>query len=161
MNKVDLVFQESAKAFYDEWKRTERLRNLGEKLVAAVAIVVGFHLIEIETLVLAGAWQQAVRSWLALCALLALSISLALTFSGMRIGRFRGRPRGTTLIDAVKDEAVTDAMAKIKITKMYLDCRDTNAEVNDKRARLLLFSGTLLVAGFLLALASYLMARVV
>jgi hypothetical protein len=65
-----------------------------------------------------------------------------------------------TLIDEVKDPAVTDSMAKIKIAKMYLQAHVINAGINDRRSRLLLFSGALLVTGFVLAVASYVMGKI-
>lgn len=160
MGKLDLIFDESAKAFYDEWERTERLRNLGEKVVAAVAVVVGFHLIEIENVALAGAWLETLRSWLAVCALLALGVSLVLALLSMRIGAFVGRPRGMTLIDELRDPEITDEAAKVKIAKMYLQATEINARINDRRGRLLLFSSVLLVMGFILGVGSYVLGKV-
>jgi hypothetical protein len=160
VEKVDVVLEESAKAFYDEWKRTDRLRGLGERLIAAVAVVVGFHLIEIDNLALVGVWEETIDSWLAVCGLLALSVSLVLTLLSMRIGAFHGRPRGMTLIDEVKDPDITDDVAKIMIAKTYLQATEINAGINDRRGRLLMFSGALLVTGFVLAVASYVIAKI-
>jgi hypothetical protein len=64
-------------------------------------------------------------------------------------------------MNGVKDDRVTDAMARIKIAKMYLKAHHINAGINDKRAKLLLFSGALLVAGFVLAVFSYLVGKIV
>lgn len=160
MKKVDLIYEQSAKAFYEESKRTERIRDLAEKMIAAIALVVGFHLIEIDNLVLASTWQHTLRAWLSICALTTLSISLVLAFLSMQVGKFYGPPRGMTLIDELKASAITDDMANIKIAKMYLNAYEINGKINDRRARHLLFGGTLLVVGFILAIASYLMATV-
>lgn len=160
MEKVDVVFEESVKAFYDQGKRTDRLRNLGEKLIAGVAVVVGFHLIEMDNLALVGGWEEKAGSWVAVCALLALSASLVLTLLSMRIGAFCGHPRGMVLIDELKDPDITDDMAKIMVAKMYLQAQDINGGINDRRSRLLSFSGTLLLTGFVLAVASYVMSKI-
>ena len=128
--------------------------------MGAVAVIIGFQLIETDQLTLSGSWQQAVRGWLAVNALLALGISLVLTLLSMRVQKYYSYPRGTTLIDELKDDSITDQVAKIKIARMYLSAHDNNARINDKRAKLLSFSGAMLVAGLLLAVISYLTGKV-
>lgn len=160
MEKVDVVFEQSEKVFYDETQRAERMRDLAEKMIAAVAVVVGFQLIEIDSLLLVSTWQETLRAGLAICALTTLSTSLVLAFLGMQIGESYGPPRGMALINELKDSALTDDMAKIMIAKMYLEAYEINGGINDRRARRLVLGCTLLIVGFILAVASYLMGSV-
>ena len=161
MNKVELVLQESEKAFLLEKTRAAKLGEAAEKLIGAVAVVVGFQLIEFDHLALSGDWQEALHNWIAVGAFIALGGSLVLTLLSMRVQEYYSYPRGTELIDELKAESITDEVAMIKIARMYLTLHDKNARVNDERAKLVYFSGILLVTGFGLAVASYLATKMI
>jgi hypothetical protein len=160
MKKFDLIIQESEKAFRQERIRADNLGKAAEKLIGAVAIIIGFHLIEIDQLRLVGKWEQAVHGWFSISALVALAISLFLSLLSMQIWKYYSYPRGTTLIDELRDENISDDGAKIKIARMYLKAHDCNAGINDKRARLILISGIVLISGLLLAVVSYLIEKI-
>ncbi len=156
MEKVDLIVHVSEEAFFQERARADKHSAAAEKFVGAVAVIIGFQLIKTDQLTLSGSWQQVVHGWLAIIALLALGISLVLTLLSMRVRNYYSYPRGTTLIDELKDDSITDQVAKIKIARMYLSAVDINARINDQRAKLLSFSGAMLFAGLLLAVISFL-----
>ena len=156
MDKTDLIVQQSEKAFLQERARADKLIAAAEKYIAAVAVIIGFKLLDIENLSLTGSWQQIVHGWLTVLALLTLGTALLLTFWSMRVFKYYAFPRGTKLIDELKDPGISDEAAKIKVARMYLSAHDTNAQINDRRARLLSVSSALLVAGFLLTVIGYL-----
>lgn len=155
-SKVDVIFQVSEKAFLQERMRADKLSAAAEKYVGAVVIIMGFQLIEIDQLTLSGSWSPALRGWLAVLALLALGVSTVCALLSIQVRKYYSYPRGTTLIDELKDESITDEVAKIKVARMYLSAHDINAGINDKRAKMLSYSGALLVSGLLLAVLSYL-----
>lgn len=155
MSKIDLILQESEKAFIQERIRADKLWGASEKLIGAVAVIMGFHLIEIDRLTLTGNWRQVAQGWLAICAIVALMLALFLALLSMQVQKYYSYPRGTTLIDDLKDDSITDQAAMIKIARMYLKAHDNNARINDKRARLVFYSLIMLVTGLLFAVFSY------
>ena len=61
MSKIDLIVQESEKAFYQERARADKIGGAAEKIIGAVAFIVGFHLIETDQLTLNGNWSVSIR----------------------------------------------------------------------------------------------------
>jgi len=161
MDKIDLILQESEKAYQQDRTRAKSLGKAAEKLIGAVAVIMGFHLIEIERLSLFGAWQPAIHGWFSIIALLALGSSLCLSLISMQTWKYYAYPRGTTLIDELKDDSVSDEGAKIKVSCMYLEAHDINAGINDKRARLVFASGLVLVSGLVLIVIGYVVGKVI
>jgi hypothetical protein len=161
MDKIDVIVQESEKAFLQERARADRIFGAAEKIVGAVAVVIGFQLIRMDQLTLSGSWPQALHGWLAIGALLELGISLTFAFLSMQVQKYYSYPRGTTLIDELKDASITYEVARIKIARMYLSAYDANAHINDKRAKILSYSGAMLVVGLVFAVISYLIGKVI
>ena len=160
MSKIELILQESEKAFLQERIRADKLGGAAEKLIGAVAVIVGFHLIETDQLTLTGNWQQVAQGWLAVSALVALMVSLLLALLSMQVQKYYSYPRGTTIIDQLKDDLVSDQAANIKIARMYLKAHDNNARINDKRAKLVFYSLAMLVIGLICAIISYFVGKI-
>jgi hypothetical protein len=159
MSKIDLILQESEKAFLAESERGKTLTEKAEKYIAAIGLVVGFQLININRSYLWSSWQSAISSSLAIVAFLTLGFSLVLALLSRRVYKYYSYPRGTTIIDELKNNEITDEAAKIKVAKMYFEAHDKNAEINDKRAKYLSIVGVLIVLGFVLAVASYAISK--
>jgi hypothetical protein len=156
MTKIQIILQESEKAFLIEYERKRTITERGDKFIGAAAVIVGFQLTQISNLALSGNWRQTLCMWLSVGALIVLGLSVLLTMLSLRVWGYYSFPRGTELIDELRDERITEDAAKIKIARMYLKAHDINAQINDRRARLLGIGGFLLVVGLGLAAVSYL-----
>ncbi len=159
-SKIDTILKESEKAFLAEATRKDKLTDKAEKYLAALALIVGFNLVDFERVTLTGTASEVLSGLFAIGAFAMLGITLVLALLTLRVFEYASYPRGETLIDELKDEAITDDIAKVKLAKMYLGAYDNNARINDRRARLLSWSGVLLVIGFVSAVASQVAARV-
>lgn len=157
MTKVELVLQESQRAFEVEWRRSESLTTKAEKYLVAVGLVIGFELIRLPPMLeLTSTMHVAVAGYLALISILMLFLSFLYCLISLRTRPYLAYPRGETLINELKEEAINDDDAKIKVAKMYIAARDKNASINDSRAILLTRAGIILTGAFVLAVTSYL-----
>jgi len=159
MSKLDTIFKESEKAFLSEFDRREVLGKRAEKIVAAAALVMSAHLVNLDHLTFLGKWQDIIHTVFATAAFILLGISIVLSLLGSRVLPCYSYPRGTELLDELKGKDITEVDAKVKLLRFYLKARDKNATVNDKRAKVLSLSGTMLIIGFTLAVASHLLAK--
>ena len=159
-SKIDTILKESEKAFLAEAARKDKLTDKAEKYLAALALIVGFNLIDFSRVTLSGATNEVLSSMFAIGAFGMLGIALVLALLTLRVLKYASYPRGETLIDELKDEKITDDMARIKLAKMYLSAYDNNARINDQRAKLLSWSSALLVIGFVLAVIRQVVARI-
>jgi hypothetical protein len=153
VQKIEIIARESEKAFLSEIERGKRLTDKAEKFIGAAALVIGLKIFDLHDLegaskALGGAGMSVRLEFLGF---MLLGGALVLASLSRRIQDHASYPRGQALIDDLKSDQVSDDEAAIKVAKMYLDLHDQNAGVNDQRARLLAFSGNLLVSGFLLA----------
>jgi hypothetical protein len=159
MGKIEIIVRESEKSFLMEQTRKRTLTERADKFIGAAAVIVGFQLTQISNLALSGNRRQILHGWFSIGALVALAFSVLLTMLSMRVQEYHSYPRGTKLIDELKDESITEDVAEIKIARMYLSAHDINAQINDERARLLSVGGILLVVGLGLAAVSYLITK--
>src|SRR5205085_7991336 len=127
-----------------------------DKYAGAIAIVIGLHLIDLKQLTILGDGKDVAYLILAMFSLVTLGVSLCLALLSFRVRGYMSYPVGNTLIDELQDEKITDEAARIRVAKMYLNAHDANSYINDQRARLLSYSGILLVIGFSLAVVTYL-----
>jgi hypothetical protein len=160
-SKIDIILNESEKAFLAETTRAEKLTDKAEKYLTAIALIIGFNLIDFDRITIDGATNEILSGVFAISGFVMLGAALVLALLTLRVLQYGSYPRGETLIDDLKDKEITDDMAKIKLAKMYLGARDKNAQTNDRRARLLSWSGTLLVVGFVLAVISQFAGKMV
>jgi hypothetical protein len=159
LDKNDLILQESEKAFCSEAGRRERLTGKAEKYIGAVAVVIGFRLIELHPKTTLANIQGEYYLIFSIFSFLLLGASLILSLLGMQVKGYVSYPRGTELIDKLEGDSISDDEAKKAIASMYLRAHETNARLNDKKAKHLSYGGMLLVIGFLIAIMSYLIGK--
>jgi hypothetical protein len=164
MKKIDLVVKISENAFFYESKRSEKIVSTAEKYMTAVALIIGFHLIEISPISLSknysGGCMKLITTWLSLIAFLVLGTSMILSFFSMTVKNFLSFPRGTKLLDEINNNRISSSIANIKVALMYLEAYEINANINDKRAKLLLLSGIFLILGFIIAVINFLILKI-
>lgn len=153
--KLDFIVGESEKAFLTEAERTEKLTGKAEKLISAVAVVMGFQLIDFKTLAFTRTCRGIFYACLALSALSTLGISLIIALWAMRVEHYQSYARNREIYDLLEPQNVTDEQARDAMARMYLDARENNALINDQRAASLSDGTILLVTGiFLVALST-------
>lgn len=152
--KEALVLEHSEKTFVAESERAKRLDEKAEKTIAAVSLVIGFHLVDINRLFLRGALALVLPTWIAVAGLGCLSTALLLAFLAMRVQNYAGCSEGMGLIEDLRENAIDADLAKLLIARMYLRARHQNWAVNNKKAGLLALSSWFLLVGFLLAVMS-------
>ncbi|MCA1631713.1 MAG: hypothetical protein LC774_15565 [Acidobacteria bacterium] len=152
---------EGEKAFTTENQRRDKLTDKSESLIKAVGLVMGFQLIDLKNLSYTGS-RKDLGLWLAVGALLALSVALVLALLGARIrSGYKSQPREDDLVNALWGNNVSDDDAKAQVARTYFAAREENAIINDGRARLLAFSGYCLLAGFFMAVLSQVLLKLV
>jgi len=159
MSKIDLVYQVSEKAFNAERDREEVLTDKAEKYIAAVVIIIGFKLINLDNLDLFGSNGSMLSSWISFLSFIVLGISLVYSLLSRRIWPFQSYSRGESLIEELRSDHINDEMAKISVAKMYLHVRECNAKINDRRARMLSVSAVLMVVGFIMAVFGHMILK--
>ena len=155
MEKIDIILQESEKAFLAESERRDNLTSKAEKYISAGAVVMGFRFIDIQ-----GAAQITFCMILAILSFILLGVSLFFSILGMQVRQYDSYPQGKKFALGLKEDISTD-MVKIEMIDMYLSAQDTNAHLNNKRAKRLSYSGIFLAIGFLLAVISYLLEKII
>lgn len=141
MQKLDTLFQQAEKAFKWEDQRRDVLDKKAEKIVAAIALILGLRFLQLENL------DVSLQGLLGGLSLLSLIISLLLSVISTRVLPYLAYPRGDQLRDEIKPKEVTDDDAMILVTNMYLTAHDANAALNDNRATTLTWSMYLLCGG--------------
>ncbi len=159
MDKIELLAIESEKAYNSEIKRMDRLTDRADKFIAAVAVVAGFQLTQVENLDFTGDWMAQLPDWLTLLSLAVLGIAILFAMASMNLRKYYSYPLGETLLDELKGDDVDDDSARVKVARMYLKWHDTNSKANDVRAQYLTISGILLIVGFGLATVSFLLFK--
>jgi hypothetical protein len=157
--KIILLLTESEKAFSSEADRRESLTQKAEKYIAASGAVTGIYLVGVDPSKLPDGWRRAWYLSLAMGALLVLAASLIAMLMTMRVREFSAYPRKMTLLEQLRPPEVTANVARIMMASMYLNAHETNASINDRRARLLKLGGILMTAGFALAVISRLLTK--
>ncbi len=157
MRKVDILFQESEKAFLAERARTETLDTKAEKLVGAVALIALLQLIG-DSDPFPSRHKLDLVIWTVGIICLLIAIVLALFSGGVR--RFKSYARGMRLVDEFRDENLGADDAKIRMSKFYLGAHDDNAIANDRKARLLMWSSVLLIGGLVLTIVGRLLTAI-
>lgn len=159
MTKIDLVLEESRRAFEAEWGRKARLTGKAEKYIVAVGLIVGFELVGVpRPFGLTGPISEVIGRWLAVCSFLAMFLSFVFCLLALRTRAYRTHPRGDAIADSIKGKSISNEAAVVMVAKMYLAARGANAVINDGRAVVLSWAGALLISGLALAVASYLAA---
>ena len=159
MDKIELLAIESEKAYNSEIRRMDTLTDRADKFIAAVAIVAGFQLTQVENLDFTGGWIEQIPDWLTLLSLAILGIAILFAAASMNLREYYSYPLGEKLLEELKGDDVDNDSARVKVARMYLKWHDTNSRANDGRARYLTISGILLIVGFGLATLSFLLFK--
>jgi hypothetical protein len=157
-SKVDLLLAQSTKAFEAEWERADRLTGRAERYLGAIAVVVGFGLVNIEDVLGSeGPIGGMASGWLGGASFLALLAAFLLALLALGTRDYWSYPGGETMVVNVA-ESEDYRSAVMEIVKMYFAAQEENSLINTRRAALIRWSGSALVLGFLLAIATRLIA---
>lgn len=160
INKVDLIYKESEKAFSYEEQRTRDLSSKAERYIAATSALLGFQLSAAGTpFAFTGTAVDIIASFLAVVSVIFLLATIAVVIFTHKIHSYKSYPRSMALIEQLESNKISDVEAKIKLSKMYLNNYTDNAVINDNRANHLQQSLYLLLIGFLLVMFSNLLFR--
>jgi hypothetical protein len=158
-DKFETLLSVCSEAWRAENDVIGRLSDRAEKYIAAVGVILAFHVTELPKLNFNAPIREAVSSALIVLGMMILGVALILAIFGMRL---RGYPTYATSENlrkldarALDDEAVARSVAYL-----YLDMRDQILQTNQKRARGIVAAGYLLVCGFLLSTAGQIVARI-
>jgi hypothetical protein len=161
MSKMDFAVQVCEKAFLAENERKKNLDDKADKFIAAVAVIIGFQLLDLKSVTFPELAQATLYSWLPIATLSALGISLFSALISRLFQNYHSYPRAPKfpqLTQMVDDPNIGEEEAKEAMAHMYLDAHQINAGSNDRKALYLFLSGTFLLIGFLLAVTSYVSA---
>jgi hypothetical protein len=161
ISKMDFVVQISEKAFLAESDRKKSLDDKADKFTSAIAVVLGFQLLDLKTVTFPGIAQATLYNWFSIATLTVLGVSLFFALISRRMQGYNSYPRGPKfpqLTQMLEDSSIKEEIAKSAMAHMYLEAHEINGHFNDRRARYLSYSGTLLLIGFLLAVSSYVSA---
>ncbi|NWG08440.1 MAG: hypothetical protein HXY35_17315 [Chloroflexi bacterium] len=159
MPKLDTIYQVSEKAFQNEQERMKNLTDKSEKYVGAIAVIIGFQLLDIDKLKLSG--NSACYNWLAVIGLIFLGIAFVSAVISNRVQNYHSYPAGEKFLEILDDDKIDDASATTALTTMYLTALDINRSLNHNRAKLLSLSGNLIALGFTLIVIRYILERLV
>lgn len=148
-DKLDLLLTISSDALQAEVEVMDRLSNRAEKYVAAIGVILGFHIIELGQLSFSGRAAQTVCSVGVVAGIGLLFVALATALLSMRVRNYPTFPKSDDM--QLLAAAATDDQAKCSAANIYLDLRDGVLAVNNKRASTVRISGVILVAGFLMS----------
>ena len=150
MNKTETILQASEKAFIMEEERTEKLNKKAEKIIGVIVIIIGLKLIDLE-------FEESLELPLLIISLLSFICfvtSMIVTLFSIRVRQYQGYPRETEIIDKLNSDEIDNNESQKVISIMYLNARENNAKINDKRATQLASSSFFLIIGFIFAIAN-------
>ena len=146
-DKLDTLLHFSAEAAKAESDVIAQLRGTAEKHMAAVGLILGFHLVEMKDLAFCDGGSKLVFSIVSLAGVAILLVALGVALWSMRVRTYPTYPR-TTDLEGLRAENIGDEQAKSQLVDVYFALRDGIRDVNERRARLLRTSGALLILGF-------------
>lgn len=161
MSKIELVFQESEKAFNAECEREDRLTTKAEAYIGAIVVIIGFKIVNFEALESIDFSAHSLSSWLSLVSFLLFGVGLVFALVSRRVWDYLSYPRGESLIQELRPNTIDDDSAQIMVAKMYLEAREWNAQINDRRAVMLSKSGIFIVLGFIVLVLGAITAKIV
>lgn len=151
--KIALLQEESEKVFNAELSRMDALTEKAEKYLTVTGALVGIYLVDVV------AMEGLVYGTLVVGALALFAAALTSMLLALRVRQYRAFPPGAEILEKLRLPEVTANAARIMFATMYCEARDVNAGINNQRARLLARAGAFLTAGFVLAAASHLLAK--
>lgn len=156
--KFDTFVSVCAEAFRAENEVVERLTSRAEKYIAAIGVILAFHVVELPTLKFTGDMWEVAAALVVISGGVLLGAALVLAIYSMRLRDYATYSDSASLRKLV-EPTITDQVAKQSIAVMYLALRDQTLVVNQKRARGIIAAGYLLLAGFVLSIAGQVILR--
>jgi len=144
-DKLDVLVAFCSDALKAEDQVMDRLSGRAEKYLAAVGVILGFHIVEAKALTFSGPALRAACSVSVVVGLVVLFAAFVLALQSMRIREYPTYPK-TRKLEA--EGGKTDDQMKRDIAATYLALRDGILKVNEKRAFTVRFAGILLTLGF-------------
>lgn len=155
MDKLETVFQISEKAFLAEQERAKNLTDKSEKYISAIAVIIGFQLLDMNSLILDAG--KNCYNWLGILGLILLGIAFVMAFTSNRIYVYHSYPTSDQYLSILENTQMDDTLTKVSFTKMYWKLLDINTPLNNTRAKLLSSSANLITAGFMLIVIRYIL----
>lgn len=159
MDKLETVFQISEKAFLAEQERAKNLTDKSEKYISAIAVIVGFQLLDLNTLTITTC--KNLHNWLAIIGLLALAAAFVTAFTSNRLYTYHSYPASDQYRSTFENGQVDEIGAQTAFLRMYWKLLDTNIPLNDNRANLLKISANLITIGFVLIVIRYIIESLI
>jgi hypothetical protein len=153
-DKFDLLVAVCSDAVRAEDQVRESLRAGAEKYLAAIGVILGFHIVEMGELRFSGPAARLGCSIGVVVGLALLFAAFVVALQSMRVREYPTYPATNDLLGI--SEKDTDDQAKRSVAKTYLDLRDGILEVNEKRASTVSLAGILLTLGFLISVLAQL-----
>lgn len=159
-DRLDAFVSVSSDAFRAETAVMDRLTSRAEKYIAAIGVILAFHVVEFPTLKFKAGTFQIVSLILVVVGLVFLAVALILALHSMRLQDYVTFSTSDKLCKL--DEAtINDDVVKRSVALLYLDLRDQTLAKNQARARGIIAAGYCLLGGFVLSLAGQLIVRFV
>lgn len=156
MDKAELLLAEAQEAFRTEAARTDRLNGRAEKQLAVAGLIVAAHLLDL------GAGVSATASFyervLTGIAVVALILSIGVTLWAMRTQPYKAQA-GRDRFETLTPDSVSREEAVAAVLKMYLEAREGNRVINDRRASQIGLAGWTITVAFVAA-ASFRLVQV-
>ena len=159
MDKIEVLSQISEKAFLAEQERAKNLTDKSEKYISAIAIIIGFQLLDINTLKIKS--LDDLYNLLAIIGLFALVVAFVTAFTSNRLYTYHSYPAADQYRSIFENNQVDEVSAKTAFLKMYWKLLDINIPLNDNRAKLLKVSANLITIGFLLMVTRYIVQIII
>jgi hypothetical protein len=156
-DKLDLFLTVCSEAFRAENEVMDRLTDKAQKYVAAIGIILGFHVIEMQALSFKGPAARIGLSVGMAGGIALLLLALVASLMSMRVRCYPTFPESGNLKRLAT--AATDDQAKHSVAGIYLDLRDAVQKVNEKRASTIRIAGVMLTLGYLMSLLGQLGLR--
>lgn len=149
-DKLDTFLTICSDALQAEVEVMDRLTGKVEKYVAAIGVILGFHIVELGQFSFSGHAVRTAFSVAAVAGLGLLLVALVLALISMRVRAYPTFPKSCHL-QRLMEADVSDDQAKVSAAQAYLDLRDAILAVNEKRASSIRISGAMLAIGFLMS----------
>ena len=156
MDKAEVLLAEAQEAFRTEAARTDRLNGRAEKQLAVAGLIVAAHLLDLGpgTGPTAFVYERVLTG----IAVVALIVSIGATLWAMRTQQYKAQA-GRADLEILTGDSVSREQAIAALLKMYLEAREANRAINDKRASQIGLAGWTIIVAFAAA-ASFRLVQV-
>ncbi len=158
-NKLNALIDLSVRALQAESEVTAQHTDKAQKYIAAIGVILGFHVVEMKDLVFTGSTKLALSA-IVLAGIGVLLVAMWITLMSMRVRVYPTFPE-TQALDVLRSKATSERETKERILDVYLDIRDGILKVNQQRGRLLRMSGSLLMIGFFASVVGQMALKIV